>query len=142
LGYWPVLLLKMPFEVVLGCSYGVLFAHTEFVVLGRAQLWRSPTATRTPGLRQASAVRIPGEITSLAAFKYLNFLSPAFAFLEPEVRIGGDRAAPQPGACSGLGFRAKLVTLSELATRGVFVHAGLAHTKFDARAFNLLHPPR
>jgi hypothetical protein len=104
LGCWLVLFLKMPFELVLGCFYGVLFAHTEFVVLARAQLWLSPIATRTPGLRRASAVRIPGEITSLAlALRHLNFLSPAFAFLEPGARIGGDRATPQPVACSRAG---------------------------------------
>jgi hypothetical protein len=62
LGYWPVLLLKMRFEVLEVVLLRALFAHTEFVVPERAQLWRSPIATRTPGLRQASAVRIPGEI--------------------------------------------------------------------------------
>jgi hypothetical protein len=30
-------------------------------------------------------------------------LSPAFAFLEPGARIGGDRATPQPVACSRAG---------------------------------------
>jgi hypothetical protein len=62
LGYWPVLLLKMPLEVLEVVLLRALFARTEFVVPERARLWRSPIATRTPGLRQASAVRIPGEI--------------------------------------------------------------------------------
>jgi hypothetical protein len=62
LGYRPIFLLKMPFEVLKALFFRVLFAHTEFVVLARARLRRSPIATRTPGLRRASAVRIPGEI--------------------------------------------------------------------------------
>jgi hypothetical protein len=106
LGYWAVLFLKMPFEVV----WMVFFlccvcTHTEFVVLARAQLWRSPIATRTTGpagkhLRYAFRGKFRN---SRFALRHLNFLSPAFAFLEPEVRIGGDRATPQPVACSALG---------------------------------------
>jgi hypothetical protein len=49
LGYWVFLFLKMPFEVLEFVLLRVLFAHTEFVVPERAQLWRSPIATRTTG---------------------------------------------------------------------------------------------
>ena len=44
-----------------------------------------------------------GNLETRLRLKHLNFFSPAFAFLEPEVRIGGDRAEPQQVACSGLG---------------------------------------
>jgi hypothetical protein len=52
----------MPFEVLEVVLLRALFAHTEFVVLERARLRRSPIATRTPGLRQASPVLASGEI--------------------------------------------------------------------------------
>jgi hypothetical protein len=104
LGCWAVLFLKMPFEVLKTPFFRVLFAHTEFVVLARARLWRNPIVTRTTGpagkhLRYAFRGKFRN---SRFALRHLNFLSPAFAFLEPEVRIGGDRATPQPVACSAL----------------------------------------
>jgi hypothetical protein len=49
LGYWPVLLLKMPFEVVWAVFFRALLSHTEFVVLARALLRRVSYAKRTCG---------------------------------------------------------------------------------------------
>jgi F0F1-type ATP synthase epsilon subunit len=45
-------------------------------------------------------------------------LSPAFAFLEPEVRIGGDSPTAQQAACSGLRLSAKVSRFELHGNRG------------------------
>jgi hypothetical protein len=93
-------------EVFCGRGGGVLNLLFVFL-LARDLLRRRAIATRTTGpagkhLRYALRGKFRN---SRKRSDSLNFLSPAFAFLEPEVRIGGDSPTAQQAACGGLGTK-------------------------------------
>jgi hypothetical protein len=94
----------MLLEWFLAMSSNAFFAFVPISLLLHAPgygVTLSPPEPRAFGKHLRYAFR--GKFrNSRFALRHLNFLSPAFAFLEPEVRIGGDRATPQPVACSAL----------------------------------------